>query len=137
MRPIRTIAALAATALLATACSGDDESGGPGDGAPVAAPDLQLASSLQPVESCDDLQTWAADELAPRVGAWGFGNGGPITLEGDVRVMEDQAGAAELSPSAPETSARADAEQHRPGRGPTRRSPTPTCRSRASTSPTS
>ena len=108
MRPIRTIAALAATALLAAACSGDDGSGRPDDGAPVAAPDLQLASSLQPVESCDDLQAWAADELAPRVGAWGF-DGGP-GLGGDVITMEDQTAAAELSPSSPAASARADAE---------------------------
>lgn len=95
MRPIRTIAALAATAVLATACSGDDDPAGPA-GPAVATPDLQLVSSLQPVDSCDDLRSWVADELAPRVGAYGFSDGGPIIFEEGVSVDDG----AELSADA-------------------------------------
>ncbi len=101
MRPIRTIAALAATALLASACSGGDDPAGPADPA-VVSPDLLLASSLQPVESCDGLRSWVADELAPRVGAYGF-PGGVIGIEGDMRVesLDDaEAGAAGAAPTA-------------------------------------
>jgi hypothetical protein len=99
MRPITTIAALAATAVLATAtaCSGgDDDPAGP-----ASSPDLLLASSLQPLGSCDDLRGWVADELAPRVGAYGvpgqFGS-----AQGGVAV-EDLAGAddAEATQAAP------------------------------------
>ncbi len=68
MRPIRTVGALAAAISLAAACSGDD----PPEAPAAVAPELVLTSSLSPVESCDELRTWAADELAPRVGAYGF-----------------------------------------------------------------
>ncbi len=100
MRPLRTIAALAATAVLAAACSGDDEPASPA----TAAPDLRLASSLQPIESCDELRTWATDELAPRVGAYGFPGGG-VDLQGDMEAAtsdqaEATAGAAPLAPGA-------------------------------------
>ena len=97
MRPIRTIATLAAAAVLvtATACSGDDDTGGP----PLASPDLRLASSLTPVTSCEDLSTWASDELAPRVGPYGT-VGGDVFIEENM-AMEDAAGAAEMAPTAP------------------------------------
>jgi Beta propeller domain len=65
-------AALAlALALLAAACS----AGGDGSLEPTAGglpPNLQLASSLRQLDSCDALSTWMRDELAPRVGAYGF-----------------------------------------------------------------
>ena len=98
MRPITTIAALAATAVLATAtaCSGgDDEPAGP-----ASSPDLLLASSLQPLGSCDDLRGWVADELAPRVGAYGVPGpwGSPA---GGIAVEDDAAAAAEAAPVAP------------------------------------
>jgi uncharacterized secreted protein with C-terminal beta-propeller domain len=39
---------------------------------------VQLASSLRQFDSCDGVRAWARDELAPRVGAYGFpGTGGP------------------------------------------------------------
>jgi hypothetical protein len=100
MRPITTIAALAATATLATAtaCSGaDDEPAGP-----ASSPDLLLASSLQPLGSCDDLRGWVADELAPRVGAYGvpgqFGAAeGGIAVEDLAEGVDD----AEAAPAIP------------------------------------
>ena len=107
MRTIRTIAALAATAVLATAtaCSGDDEPGGPR----VAAPDLQLASSLTPVASCDELQSWVTDELAPRVGPYGttaYG-GGAIMEDAEMRATTEAGGdgddGAAIAPSAEDT----------------------------------
>jgi beta propeller domain-containing protein len=79
MRPITTIAALAATALLATGCSGDGQ-GSAEPGGSGGSPDLQLVSSLQPIESCDELGSWITDEMAPRVGPYGV-NGGPMALE--------------------------------------------------------
>ncbi|MBN2623402.1 MAG: beta-propeller domain-containing protein [Acidimicrobiales bacterium] len=91
MRPIRTIAALAATALLATGCSGDDPDAGP----TAPAPDLVLASSLEPLDSCEQLREWAADELAPRVGAYGF-PGEVVTMDGPMGadIAEESAPAA-------------------------------------------
>jgi hypothetical protein len=102
MRPITTIAALAATAVLATvtACSGGDDE----PAAPVASPDLLLASRLQPIGSCDDLRGWVADELAPRVGAYGmpgpgWASGADQAVE---ELAEDDAEAAEAAaPAAP------------------------------------
>jgi hypothetical protein len=98
MRPIiTTAAALAATALLAAGCSDDGpESARPGGS--VAAPNLLLASSLQPVESCDDLGAWIDDELAPRVGAYGIGGSGFV-------IQEDVAAAAEAGDAAADTAA--------------------------------
>ena len=92
MRPIRTVAALAATFSLAAACSGDD----PPDAPAAVAPDLVLASSLSPVGSCDELQTWAKDELAPRVGAHGFPE--IITFGSPTEAVEDQSAAGTASP---------------------------------------
>jgi hypothetical protein len=101
MRPIRTIAALAATAVLATACAGDDDPGGPaGPGGATAAADLQLASSLQPIDSCDELRTWATDELAPRVGAYGFP--GEVIAFGDDVILEEESAAGSSDDSAAE-----------------------------------
>lgn len=101
MHPIRTVAALAAAVSLAAACSGGDDS--PTSPAAVA-PELVLASSLSPVESCDELQTWAAEELAPRVGAYGFPE--IVTFGTGAGDVEEAAG-AEGTASADDTAAMA------------------------------
>jgi hypothetical protein len=93
MRPIRTVAALAAAVTLAAACSGDDSPESPA----AVAPELVLASSLSPVESCDELQTWATDELAPRVGAYGFPD--IVTFGPQTATVEETAGAADTASS--------------------------------------
>ena len=74
-------------AMAAAACTDDGGEAGGGSPGGVAAPDLQLASSLQPIESCDDLSTWLRDEVAPRVTEYGLASGGPIAIE----VQEDAA----------------------------------------------
>src|SRR5262245_38041474 len=64
-------AALAlALALIATGCSAGGGSSEPQAGG--LRPNLQLASSLRQLDSCDALSSWMRDELAPRVGAYGF-----------------------------------------------------------------
>src|ERR687897_2776900 len=83
-----TIAAATAIVLI-TACS-TDSGGTGGPGGQAARPErqlpvLQLASSLRRLDSCDDVRTWAHDELAPRVGAYGFPGGG-FGIEGDIAV---------------------------------------------------
>ena len=98
VRTIRGVAALAAVvALGTTACSA--EGGRERDGVAAATPDLQLASSLQPVETCDDLSGWLADEVAPRVTEWGLQHAGYVQPLGDGAVAaparaDDMAGAA-------------------------------------------
>ena len=104
MRPTTTLAALAATALLATvtACSDPDDE----PPAAPARPDLQLASSLQPIGSCDELRDWAADELAPRVGPYGL-DGGVMTLDVDEELTTADAAEAQPAPADGAGSARA------------------------------
>lgn len=80
MQRIKTFAAVAAVAVLFAGCSHDDTRS--------AAPphrrltDVELASSLRRFDSCDALRAWAREELAPRVGAYGFSGGyypgGPV-----------------------------------------------------------
>src|SRR4029078_8528177 len=92
MRGARIVGALAALSLLVAGCSGggDDDDGAAGP-APTQAHilgDIQLASALRPIGSCDELRSWARDELAPRIGATGFPGvsyfgGGPVFAEGD------------------------------------------------------
>jgi uncharacterized secreted protein with C-terminal beta-propeller domain len=105
MRPIRTIAALAATAALAAACSGDDEPAGPATQAPA----IRLASNLQPIDSCDELRTWVADELAPRAGAYGLAGGGIAVERLDVDDAEATAGEAPTAAADDATAAQAPA----------------------------
>jgi len=94
---MRLLAAGAALAVLGSACSsgGDDGAARPGgDGADDVRPNLQLASSLRHLDSCEDLQTWMRDELAPRVGAYGYPGGGgvvPLAGRGGEILMEDSA----------------------------------------------
>jgi hypothetical protein len=87
-------AALAlALTLIAAGCSAD----GGGSSEPRAGgirPNLQLASSLRQLDSCDALATWIRDELAPRVGAYGFT--GPFMPVDGAGVAEDS-GVAERS----------------------------------------
>jgi hypothetical protein len=111
-RTTTTLAALAATAVLATACAGEADRSGPA-GPDVAAPDLRLASSLQPIDSCDGLRSWIADELAPRVGAYGFS--GISSAVPESAVAEERgdtaAGSADgsLAPAAPTATTGSDA----------------------------
>lgn len=105
MRPTTTLAALAATALLVTVTACSD----PADPPPAAParPDLRLASSLQPIGSCDELSDWAADELAPRVGPYGL-DGGVVTLDVDEDLATtDAATEAQPAPTDAAGSARA------------------------------
>jgi uncharacterized secreted protein with C-terminal beta-propeller domain len=73
------IGATTAFVLVAAGCSGDDDVAAPDR----RLPDVELASALRRFDSCDQLRTWAVDELAPRVGAYGLG--GPVYTE----VQED------------------------------------------------
>jgi Beta propeller domain len=122
-----TIAAAAAITLI-TACSADSGTNG-GSGGQGAQPErqlpaLQLASSLRRLDTCDDVRTWAHDELAPRVGAYGFPGGG-FGMEGDIAVeLAETEGAASSgddmarSAGAPApTAGQADADQSAGGDG--------------------
>src|ERR671911_631268 len=123
-----TIAAAAAITLI-TACSADGRGSTAGAGGQGAHPErqlpaLQLASSLRRLDSCDDVRTWAHDELAPRVGAYGFPGGG-VGIEGDIAVERAQTEGvassgddAALSSGAPASTAeRAAADQSAGGAG--------------------
>src|SRR5690606_24091949 len=87
-RRARILAALAAGVLLVVGCS-------PGAGPELPRPELQLVSSLRPFDSCDELRTWARDELAPRVGAYGF-PGSPVPLAAREPVVDDSVAGAEV-----------------------------------------
>src|SRR5262245_40863297 len=81
-------AALAlALALIATGCSAGGGSSEPQAGG--LRPNLQLASSLRQLDSCDALSSWMRDELAPRVGAYGFT--GPFMPVDGFGVAQDEA----------------------------------------------
>jgi hypothetical protein len=98
-RRAATAAAAAAIAVTAAACTDDGDPGGAGGGA--AAPDLQLASSLQPVESCEGLGAWLRDEVAPRVTEYGLSGGGPISIEvADEAMSVERSTAAEAGADA-------------------------------------
>src|ERR671911_1467304 len=120
---LRTTAiAAAAVIMLITGCAADGRGSTAGPGGQGAQPErqlpaLQLASNLRRLDSCDDVRRWAHDELAPRVGAYGFPGGG-VGIEGDIAVERAQTeGAASnssddaaLTSGAPaSTAARADA----------------------------
>ncbi|HEY7069758.1 MAG TPA: beta-propeller domain-containing protein [Acidimicrobiales bacterium] len=84
-----------ALGLIAAGCSGD----GGGSSDPQAGrfrPNLQLASSLHQIDSCDELSGWMRDELAPRVGAYGF-SGTVMPANAGAEIVEDSAGLAERS----------------------------------------
>ena len=68
-------------------------------------PNLQLASSLRQLDSCDALSSWMRDELAPRVGAYGF-SGPFMPVDGTgAEVAQDSAlaerGSADMSTTVP------------------------------------
>src|ERR687897_3068792 len=123
-----TTIAAAAVIMLITGCAADGRgsTAGPvGQGAQPERqlPALQLASNLRRLDSCDDVRRWAHDELAPRVGAYGFPGGG-VGIEEDIAVERAQAeGAASssdaaLSSGAPASTAeRAAADQSAGGSG--------------------
>jgi hypothetical protein len=90
VKPMRTIAVVLAASSLVVACSsGDDESSDARRSTPQH-PNLQLISALEQFDSCDDVRAWAHDELAPRVGAYGF-NGDAVLLDGAVPMDEELA----------------------------------------------
>ncbi|MGQ0824128.1 MAG: beta-propeller domain-containing protein [Actinomycetota bacterium] len=83
------MAAVAALAVVATGCSGDDDSGaGPSERRLPA--DVTLAASLRRFDDCEGVRAWARDELAPRVGAYGWPGGGNffVGFRGDAAVLE-------------------------------------------------
>jgi hypothetical protein len=84
MRQIRIIAAVAAVAVLVAGCSGGDDPGG----SAFESPEMQLVSSLERFDSCDQVRTWVHDELAPRVSAYGFPGDARIAAEGDGAVAD-------------------------------------------------
>lgn len=91
MRPHASVAALAAATVLAAGCAGESSSA-----LPTLAPELVLASSLQRLDSCDELRTWAVDELAPRVGSMGFTGGDVVIMDGPVaEEFADDTGAGD------------------------------------------
>jgi Beta propeller domain len=84
-----------ALTLIAAGCS----AGGGGSSEPRAGgirPNLQLASSLRQIDSCDALSTWMRDELAPRVGAYGF-TGPFMPVDGLGPEVAQDSGVAERS----------------------------------------
>jgi hypothetical protein len=125
---LRTTTIAAAAIMVITGCSADGRGstagpGGQGEQPERQLPALQLASSLRLLDSCDDVRAWAHDELAPRVGAYGFPGGG-VGIEEDIAVERAQAeGAtsssdAALSSGAPASTAeRAAADQSAGGNG--------------------
>ena len=99
MQRIKTLAAVAAAVALFASCSSDD-------GGTTAPPerrlsDVALASSLRRFDSCDALRAWAREELAPRVGAYGFSGGyyagGPVPPTMAAEDMARSAGADALT----------------------------------------
>src|ERR687897_1643427 len=124
-----TTIAAAAVIMLITGCAADGRgsTAGPvGQGAQPERqlPALQLASNLRRLDSCDDVRRWAHDELAPRVGAYGFPGGG-VGIEEDIAVERAETeGAASsgddaaLTSGAPASTAeRAAADQSASGDG--------------------
>ena len=103
MRPVRTIAALAATVALAAACSEPTDPPPGADGRP----DVRLVSSLEPVGSCDDLRAWVADELVPRVGPYGF-PGDVVTFGAGAAEEADGEATAGMAPQAGDDAAARD-----------------------------
>ena len=106
-----------AVGLIAAGCS----AGGSGSSDRQAGgfhPNLQLASSLHQIDSCDELSAWMRDELAPRVGAYGFsGTVMPANAGGD--IPQDSAGLAERSSADLTTAPAAEpAPPTTPGTGP-------------------
>lgn len=83
MRALRSITIVLAL-VIAAGCSGGDGDDGGLDG---LAPDVQLVS-LKRFDTCEEIRDWARDELAPRVGAYGFDTG-RTTPEGDGDVEID------------------------------------------------
>jgi hypothetical protein len=71
MRGTRIVGAAAAAALFLAGCWGGDDDA-TSRGAVRRLPNVELASSLRRFSSCDELRTWAHDELAPRVSAYGI-----------------------------------------------------------------
>ncbi|HET6948956.1 MAG TPA: hypothetical protein VFI47_01170, partial [Acidimicrobiales bacterium] len=86
-------AALVAAGLVAAGCSQPDDRAGPDR----SRPDIQLVSSLQTFESCDEVRGWVRDEVVPRIGPYGFPGGPEILADGAVVPQAADDAAADAS----------------------------------------
>lgn len=91
----RLTAVLIGAAFAATACTSGSGGSSPGNGQPVALPNLQLAAALQPFNACDDLLDYVKRQALDQVGPYGLpGEGGPQVLEADAANGKVATGAA-------------------------------------------
>ena len=99
-RPRRLAPAVLALLLGITACSSDTgDEAGPGT-TDLDSDQIELTSALETFDSCDALLDRIKDEALERVGPYGFGQGGPIWLEGE--ALDDAATAdVDVAESAP------------------------------------
>ncbi len=98
--PRRLLPAALAVALVAGACTQDDEAGP--DTTDLRGEDIILTSALQPAASCDDLLDQLIESGLERVGPYGFGNGGyvgPMAATTDDMAFEEASGAIAASDS--------------------------------------
>jgi hypothetical protein len=109
MRTIGIVAlAVAATALVIGLLEGDGDGDGGGE-ADRLPTDVQLVSSLQRFGSCTEVREWARDEIAPRVGAYGFGDLAATTAQEFAEESGDETAVSDGAVTAPETGAAAEA----------------------------
>ena len=91
---LRVIAAGAAFALAAAACSGGDDEAEPPER--TLPPDISLAAALTPFDSCDAFLSWVKAEARERVGPYGFGGGPMYYGVDDVAMAEEMASGGEM-----------------------------------------
>lgn len=117
MRALRTIP-IVLVLLFAASCSGDgDDDNGLGG----SSPDLQLVS-LKRFDTCEEIRDWAREELAPRVGAYGFDVGRSVPDGRGDEVADDADAAAEAEESVSEPAAPAPGAESAPDAAPADRS---------------
>jgi Beta propeller domain len=93
MQRTKLLVGVALLAVVAAGCSDDgDSTAGP---SARRLDDIVLASALRRFDSCDAVEAWARDELAPRVGAYGFDGGayGPLPATTAAEDLARSAGA--------------------------------------------
>jgi Beta propeller domain len=111
---IRLISAATALGLVVAGCTGEDASR---PSAERRLSPIQVAASLRQFDSCEQVRTWVRDELAPRVGAYGFAGagsgvvgalgmkeldraGGPVTTAAPARDSAAQSATSAPAPGA-------------------------------------